>query len=167
MESKVKIGLLGDSKVGKTSIIQRFFTKKYEEDYLGFANYRIDYTLSGQKYPVEFTEINTDNIDTIKESGNFHSFAFIFDFSNQKTKDKCLKLINEVEPDTVYYILMNKIDLISAEDRQLKFDEIFNLVPKEQQSHFAPISAKSGEFVDEIIHEIIKRGIDKYRKTKK
>ena len=42
MELKVKIGVFGDSKVGKTSIIQRYITNQFEENYHNTGDYTRD-----------------------------------------------------------------------------------------------------------------------------
>ena len=49
--------------------------------------------------------------------------------------------------------------MINKKERDAKCDEIFSLAPKDLAQHFAPISAKSGEFVKEIFEEVIRKAI--------
>lgn len=159
MELKVKIGVFGDSKVGKTSIIQRYITNKFEETYQNKEEYTSEFKYSEQTYKVEYSEINTDNLEHIDKPEQYDFCIFIYDYSNKKTLDNCLKLKNDVEKGTLFFILVNKLDLIKKEERDAKCDEIFSLAPKEIAQHFAPISAKSGEFVKDIFEEVIRKAI--------
>ena len=159
MELKVKIGVFGDSKVGKTSIIQRYITNQFEENYHNTGDYTSEFKYSDQTYKVEYSEINTDNLEHIDKPEQYDFCIFIYDYSNKKSLDNCLKLKNDVEKGTLFFILVNKLDLIKKEERDAKCDEIFSLAPKELAQHFAPISAKSGEFVKEIFEEVIRKAI--------
>ena len=102
MELKVKIGVFGDSKVGKTSIIQRYITNQFEENYHNTGDYTSEFKYSDQTYKVEYSEINTDNLEHIDKPEQYDFCIFIYDYSNKKSLDNCLKLKNDVEKGTLF-----------------------------------------------------------------
>lgn len=166
-----KITILGDSAVGKTSLINQFVESTFQEDYkptLGANIIRKDvavekinakcrliiWDLAGQeKYQV---------IRSMYFQGCVGAFL-VYDITRHNTFDnaesKWLKDFKKyVKKEGAYIIIGNKIDL--NDQRVVSIEEGKSLAEKVQASDFIETSAKYNENVDRafttLVHQILR-----------
>ena len=154
---RIKIGIFGDEKVGKTSICNSFLNMEFQEDVpetIGCEKYKKKKILKEEK------EINLIIWDT---AGNerFHSFVLkcikacqgiilVFDVTNRKSFDDLedwILSIKENMQDPLIILFGNKVDL-DKEKWIVNEEEIERLVKKENLKYF-DVSAKSCQGIDE------------------
>jgi small GTP-binding protein len=158
---KFKITLIGDSSVGKTSIITRYLTNNFEEE--------VECTVSGvfktKKIKIDqCTEVELEIWDTAGQEKyrsltknflqNSKGIVIVFDLSKEKTFDNLESWFNDVkevvsETQIVKILAGNKSDIKSVipEEKIKKFAEDHNL-------QYLQVSAKEG-FNIEWLFEIL------------
>ncbi len=167
---KRKVNLLGETGVGKTSLVIRFVKNVFGEEYLKTVGSNI-YT---KKVPVTGSEVKLVIYDIMGESG----FQSVQDIAFEKstgaiavadiTREETLyKLIDEWLPkyrksavdNAPVLLAVNKMDL---EEKELNKDEVINNVLHHFDSIFFT-SAKTGGNVEDLFKELGFRTI--YRET--
>lgn len=161
-----KITILGDSAVGKTSLINQFVEGSFEEDYkptlganivrkdvnIGYSNLKVRlimWDLAGQeKYNV---------IRSMYFQGCVGALV-VYDITRHQTFDnvesKWLKDFKKyVKKEGAYILIGNKIDL---EDRRLVTEEEGKFLAKKiQATDFIETSAKFGENVEKAFKNLV------------
>ena len=152
----IKILLIGDSSVGKTSLINRFINGEFTENFtstigMDYKNKRI--AVNNKQYDLEI-------IDTCGQE-RFHSLSesyykradgiiFVFDVTNESTfknlKNHWLREIDKIE-NLPYIIIGNKIDLKNI--RSINAEEM-NQLGQKKNIRCIEASAKSGENIETI-----------------
>ena len=153
----IKIVTLGDSMVGKTSIVYRYFENKFNESILSTVG--IDFKTKYIK--VRDASVKVLIWDTAGQE-KFRNIAkqyyqgangvlLVFDVSDRKSFERIEYWLNEIKEN-------NKIDLINK--RVISRDEAEKYAEKNNISYFE-VSAKTGEGVAEMFNNITKGTIDK------
>lgn len=159
MQSSKKIVVLGHFGVGKTSLIRRFVTDTFSDNYkvtIGVhitkkvVEIAIDKTISLILWDLE----GTDDIVSIRESYllGTHGLVFVFDVSRPSTFEHLssdLKILSDKVPNIPLIVVGNKSDLVDKTELNLVLD-----------AHKLPVnfltSAKTGEFVNELFLKLAK-----------
>ena len=165
----IKIVTLGDSMVGKTSIVYRYFENKFNENILSTIG--IDFKTKYIK--VRDASVKVLIWDTAGQE-KFRNIAkqyyqgangvlLVFDVSDRKSFERIEYWLNEIKEnnkiDSMYAVIVaNKIDLINK--RVVTREEAEKYAEKNNISYFE-VSAKTGEGVPEMFNNITKGTIDK------
>ncbi|KRH92033.1 putative Ras small GTPase [Pseudoloma neurophilia] len=128
-----KIIIIGESYVGKTSIMQRFVNDTFEENLL--ATIGID--LMKKSIKIKDETINLDIWDTAGQE-RFHAITrsyyrgangifLVFDFSDEKSFESIDNWFNgfkdEIEENTPIFLIGNKYDLLLQESDEYLYNE--------------------------------------------
>ena len=162
--------ILGSSKVGKTSIIHRYFKNEYNEE--NISTIGIDH--NNRFYKFWESKIRIDYIDTAGQevfraiAANYLKKAdgviLVFDITQRDTFELVDRWIEELEKNNNInnigkILLGNKIDL--EDERKIKDEEGHNLA-KTINCNYMEVSAKTGENVKEALDEVAKLTYEKY-----
>ncbi len=176
---KLKCILIGEGKVGKTSLINQYINNQFED-----GNYTM--TTSGDKYIKEI-KINDKirNIEIWDTPGqavyatankifmkNTDIALIVYDITEKKTFDKLndwINLVKEVNPNGNFIIgiAANKSDLY--EEAQVTNEEGKEYIKtiKDNTSLFFETSATDHENVEDVFNQLTKAYIDKYDEENK
>ena len=163
-----KVILLGDVSVGKTSILNRFMEKKYEEDYQCTIN------ISSQKKTlILFNLVVELNIwDTCGEERfkslsrqfykNANGIVLNYDINNRKSFESLNNWLNDIKEyankNVSIIIVGNKNDL----ERNVSKEELINFCEK-YDFPFVEVSAKNAVNIDLIFEKLSKNMIDNFK----
>jgi small GTP-binding protein len=170
---KTKLALLGESGVGKTSLIRRFVLNEYEDAYLRTVGTRVSKIELVVPHGAD-TEIHMDMaiFDIMGEKGfrdlvreaYYHgaqALMAVCDLTRKESLDVLTELIPaalEVTGDVPLYLVVNKKDLEGQ--RALSEEEI----RRAAESHHAPYimtSARTGEFVEDAFNALAIEMVDR------
>ena len=169
-----KIILVGESGVGKTSIINQFTTHQFSRDIMSstggtFSTKTIEYDINGKKTKIALEIWDTAGQERYRSMAKlFFNDAvcaiIVYDITNTKSFEEIKKYwVNEVKNNTsekiIIYIVGNKDDLYLEE--QVDEDEARNFA-KEVNANFKTTSAMKGKNIDEIFYDIGKQYLEKY-----
>jgi small GTP-binding protein len=172
---EVKIVLLGDPSVGKSSLVQRFYSGKFDDKY--------KITIGGAYLQ---KDVKLKNGDTLKlhiwDTGGqekFRSMAelyykdsvaaiLVYDVSNKESLESLDYWINELRSkiDNTNYIISlagNKCDL-SNEIKELSYNQGKNFCKEKDVPIFYETSAKTGVGVKEIFTSLAQKIYEAQRK---
>ena len=158
-KNEIKILLLGDTGVGKTSIFKRYLENKYEGNKT--ATVGVDFSTRNFKYKNEnyiiqvFDTAGQERFKGITKS-YFHMSEYyfvVFDLTNKNSLDAIpswLELLKEEKENPKYIILGNKDDL---KNKQISEDEINNVLENLDNINingekFLRVSAKNGNNIE-------------------
>ena len=158
-KNEIKILLLGDTGVGKTSIFKRYLENKYEGNKT--ATVGVDFSTRNFKYKNEnyiiqvFDNAGQERFKGITKS-YFHMSEYyfvVFDLTNKNSLDAIpswLELLKEEKENPKYIILGNKDDL---KNKQISEDEINNVLENLDNINingekFLRVSAKNGNNIE-------------------
>ncbi|KAJ3444870.1 ras-related protein rab-21 [Anaeramoeba flamelloides] len=161
---KQKVVLLGKGRVGKTSIFKRFLQNEFHDN---------EVTTIQPQYLEKQVKVNTEKVtlsiwDTAGQERfrglnplfyrNSKAAIMVYDITDQESLDSLedwlAELKNQVGHKIVLMIVGNKSDL--KKKRQVNIEDAENLAKKVGAQHFC-VSAKTGENIDEMFHELAKR----------
>ena len=171
-EITIRLLLLGDSTVGKSSLITRFADNRFEENMtssIGINNKFKCIIINNQKIKL--------NIFDTSGQERYHSLAksylrrvdgiiFVFDLTNDNTFENIRSWLMESYEvtDNFHKILVgNKLDL---EDIQVDTHRVEKLCEKYNMKYFKA-SAKNGTNIKELFFEITKLILDSKQKEEK
>ncbi len=151
---KKKICLIGGFAVGKTSLVRRFVTSIFSEDYLTTVGVKIDQrkiTSGGRDVLLMLWDLaGRDEFQTVQKSylRGASGFVYVIDGTRRETLDAVheeMAEIDEAYPGVPSILLVNKHDLLDAwELEDSHFEEFRN---RDWQVLYT--SAKTGENVAE------------------
>ena len=165
----IKIGLLGDSKVGKTAICQRLLNLEFSEDCIG--------TIGNVKLETKFHLKNGNDIKLILwDSAGQERFravamsalkavkgiVLVFDVTSKKSFDNIdmwIDQINEQCSDPCLVLFGNKIDL-DPSLREVTNDDIKNCCERRNLVYFET-SAKTKQGIMEGFEHIVNEAVNK------
>lgn len=169
-----KIVVIGDSAVGKTSLIKKFTQGSFQEDYIETIGAQLsDYEeeLSGNKIKLFFWDIaGQDTFHFLRPAFYQGSRAAIIVYSleNSSHGKKSLEHIDEWYNDLKSYcgeipiiLFGNKMDLVNV--KKLKEKKVQKLIKKLNLIGYYKTSAKTGNGVIEAFHALIKELYEKYK----
>jgi small GTP-binding protein len=153
MQSSKKIVVLGHFGVGKTSLIRRFVSDTFSDNYKVTIGVHITKKVVeiavGQSMSLILWDLEgTDEIQSIRDSYllGTHGLVFVFDVTRPSTfthLSSDLKIVGEKVANTTIMVVGNKSDLVDKEELKLVLKE------NDLEVDFLT-SAKSGEFVNEL-----------------
>lgn len=154
----VKLVLLGDSSVGKSSIITRYVTDTFVEG----REATIGAAFLARVCTIEDRVIRFDIWDTAGQE-RFRSLApmyyrnaaaamIVFDVTNYSSFTGAKRWVNELPADVMVTLVGNKVDV---ENRQVSADEIREYV-NEKNLLYTETSARFGTNIDHVFNEIAK-----------
>ena len=161
-EETIKIIILGDSKVGKTSFIIRFTKNKFDETYLATIGidciYRI-INLENKQYKLMFYDTaGEERYKSIPKNHikNMQGIILMYDITDKSSFDSIIDWISdvkEIKGENFPMILVgNKIDL--NESREVTEEMGYELAEK-NQIEFFETSNKDGTNIQEAGLEIV------------
>ena len=161
-EETIKIIILGDSKVGKTSFIIRFTKNKFDETYLSTIG--VDYkdriiNIENKQYKLMYYDTaGEEKYKSIPKNyiKNMQGIILMYDITNKKSFDSIIDWISdvkEIKGENFPMILVgNKIDL--NESREVTEEMGYELAEK-NQIEFFETSNKDGTNIQEAGLEIV------------
>ena len=158
---KFNINFLGDTSVGKTSIIKRHVNKTFDENAIatiGIDNIKDEKEFDKKKY--SFKIYDTAGQERYKSiSLNYiklgDGFLLVFSVDNKETFDKLEEWIQNIYDsvsidEKVIFLVGNKID---SPNRVVKREEA-EAFAKNKKFRYFETSAKTGEGVEELFDEL-------------
>ena len=158
-KNEIKILLLGDSGVGKTSIFRKYLENKYEGNKTATVGVDLvtkNYNYKNENYTIQlFDTAGQERFKGITKS-YFHMsdyYFVVFDLTNKISLDSIpgwLELLKEEKENPKYIILGNKDDLkknqIPEEEINEALENLNNININGEK--FLKVSAKSGKNID-------------------
>ena len=167
--SVIKIGLLGDTAVGKTAIINSIFGVEF--------NLQMIMTIGTEKLQTKFKLKNNEDIKlVIWDSGGdergrhiamkcmktVHGIMLIFDFTKKKSFNNLNIWLNDIKDnldDPLIILVGNKVN-INRDDWEVTSEEASKFA-KEKGIAFFETSAKTGQGINEGLSYIVNESYDK------
>lgn len=155
-----KICLIGDFGVGKTSLVRRFVSNVFSDDYITTVGVKIETKVVNLSHEnslklVIWDIAGTDNLDSLKMSylQGASGYILVVDGTRRNTLTNALALKQEVDQSInapPYQLLLNKADL--QIDWELEEDDYLML--KEKDIHYRKSSALTGSAVEEAFEKL-------------
>ncbi|KAI8334198.1 ras family-domain-containing protein [Chlamydoabsidia padenii] len=164
--ANVKLVLLGESAVGKSSLVLRFVNREYAEN----REPTIGAAFLTQKCHLNDRTIKFEIWDTAGQE-RFHSLApmyyrcaqaavVVYDITKSATLEKAKSWVKELQrqanQDIVIALVGNKVDLADEEERQVQTEDA-KAYAEEADLLFFETSAKSGLNVDAVFAAIAEK----------
>ena len=160
-EIKLKILLIGDTDVGKTSILLNYIEKKCPDTHV--ATIGVEYKV--KKITTDKYNINLQIWDTAGEERfrsitksffrNTNGIIFVYDITSRKTFQNVKDWIKDAEANESGFeklIVGNKLDLASS--RKVEEEELKEFAEKKKMGYIQA-SAKTGENIDEAFDKLV------------
>ena len=155
-----KIGIFGDNKVGKTSLIKRAVNNEFSEDYEKTEKYAIlnmFLKLNNDIIKLQIWDISSDNSSISFLSNQLHLAIICYSIENKESFQNIEKWLNFLKHNTnsqiKIFLVGNKSDL---NDRVITLDEGENFQQKNSLDFFIENSAKNGYKSKNIFIEAVK-----------
>jgi GTP-binding nuclear protein Ran len=144
MSRVLKVVIVGDGGVGKSTLINRFHTGEFEKRYIATMGVDVrPITLEMDEGPVTFNV--WDCAGQEKFQGGFDGYCagarfaiIMFDVTNRASYKNCEEWIAKLPKDLPFVVCGNKVD---CKERKVKPDDIF--VHRRHNAKYFDISAKS------------------------
>ncbi|NHJ20898.1 MAG: GTP-binding protein [Candidatus Lokiarchaeota archaeon] len=164
---KIKVTIIGDGSVGKTSLLQRFTQGTFQTDYIKtigaqLTNYKTE--VDGYKFELIFWDIaGQDDFHFLRPSFYRASKAAIIVYSLERNNlgERSFNHITRWYEDVKQFcgeipivVFANKVDLV--DEQSLDKLQIQNLVKKLNIIGYYITSAKTGQGLDEAFNALIK-----------
>lgn len=169
-----KINLVGDSSVGKTSILSRFVNDKFEQKYrctIGVEYKCKNITIDDNTIKLQvFDTCGTEKYRSITRSyyRSAHGIFLVFDLTNPvsftKLEDWLTDIFNSASKSVKVFLVGNKKDLDSR--RNVSKRVIENLLSKHSIKNYIETSALTGEGVIEAFKKMSEILMDKEKLNK-
>ena len=166
----LKFVILGEGRVGKTSILQSHFKKKFnqgEKSTINPAFYQDKVNYKGKVIDLKFWDTaGQEQFNAISTMyyQNAVGALLVYDTSIfetfEKVKQWVITLQEAVGKDIIFVIAGNKMDLIDKNIMDQQKAEIDSYCAKEKCKHFY-ISAKTGFQLDEVFQTLINSVLNK------
>jgi small GTP-binding protein len=166
-DEKCQLLIIGDSLVGKTSILARFTENTFTPNYL--ATVGLDYFTKDEVFGTKTVRIkiwDTAGQERYKAVTqgffrNANGIMIVYDITNSETFDNLKYWIQSIHThigeknDVKIIIIGNKIDL----QREVKKEDAEKLANEYGYNYFE-VSAKTGENIDESIKNLVQQVLD-------
>jgi len=158
--NELKILLIGDSSVGKTSILLKYTDDKFSDNHIstiGVEYINKSLTINGKKVMLRIWDTSgQERFLSITQNfyRNANGVIFVFDITNRESFKNIKIWLNELEncEGKITRILVgNKVDL--EENRDVGKEMINNYIQKKEMKYFE-VSAKEGINIDLIFKEM-------------
>ena len=158
----IKIILLGDSLVGKTSFINRFFSKGFHSDLLSTIGMTENSKLifyDDNYYKIKIWDTaGQERFESIPKQyyEKMEGVFLFYDITNERSFDNMIKWLKDIyksaSDSLIIYILGNKVDLIH--DRKISF-EMGNNFAKQKNIKFMEISCLLDLNISDVVYNMI------------
>ena len=173
-ENVLKLVILGEGRVGKTSILLQYFQRKFNEGQVSTVNpafYEKTVNSNGKKIQLKFWDTagqeQFNAISTLYYQNSVGALI-VYDVSIFETFNKVkqwVKTLQEaVGKDIVFVIAGNKFDLSNREELDKRSSEINAYCAKENCKHFYT-SAKTRYQIDDVFDILIKSVLNKVKSS--
>ena len=173
-DTSCKVLILGESKVGKSSILNRFTEKTYLESLpptLGIDYKIMKMNVSGFELRMQIWDTaGQERFRSITESfyKGCQAVLLVFDLTDKETFFKIknwLNNINEKAGNSVFIVLLgNKCDLKNKEDVEIVSLEEIDAMIQDTDIKYFPTSAKEDINIQEAFYYVAKAVVDKEKK---
>ena len=157
-----KIILLGDSMVGKTSFINRFFSEGFDPNLtstIGLNERTKIINYNKNKYKIQIWDTaGQERFESIPRQyyEKMDGVFLFYDITNEKSFNNIIKWLKDIyesgNDNLIIYILGNKVDLIK--ERKITFDMGMNIY-KQKNIKFMEISCKLDLNISEVVYCMI------------
>ena len=157
-----KIIIVGDSGVGKSSLLKRAVQNKFDESYqatIGFEFLLMHFKVNDLKLKLQIWDTCGQEMYRSLVQGFYRNTSLalvVYDISHKKSYDNLDIWIKDIrqhtEQDLPIFIAGNKSDL----ERNVPFEEAKVFALSNRTNHFSECSAKTGYNVKEIFFEAAK-----------
>ena len=164
MSDAKKLVILGEGRVGKTSILTRYFNKKFNEGEKSTVNpsfYEKKQTYNGKNYDLKFWDTaGQEQFNAINNMyyQNAVGALLVYDVTIPETFEKVKSWVNTLQEvvgkDIVFVIAGNKFDLSKKADLEANKAQVDSYCQQEKCQHFYT-SAKTGFNLDETFNSLI------------
>ena len=173
----IKIILIGESSVGKTSLISTYNGKKFEENTvttLNFSSKKKEITIDDIKYKVEIWDTDSQeryrSVSQIFIKGS-QIVIFVYDITKLDSFSQLSFWVNYIKElissDAVFGVVGNKIDLFE-EKEEIVEEEEGRKFAKDIGALFTETSAKENpKAFSDFINELLKKFISNRKETEK
>ena len=153
---KYKMIIFGAQGVGKTSLVQRFVSDKFEANYDSTLGHNVyEKLINLDKFKISLIIFDFGGQEQFKGlrkkmSEGADTAFLVYDVSDKKTFDELSEWrfeLFDVADDIPFIIVGNKIDLV--EERRVMKEDAENLSKKFGAISYLETSAKTGEFVND------------------
>ena len=174
-EETLKLVILGEGRVGKTSILSKYFTKKFNEGEKSTTNpsfYKMTKEYQGKT--VNFNIWDTAGQEQFNALNTLYyqnavGALLVYDVSIVETFDKVKDWVHTLQEavgkDITFVIAGNKIDLISDKNMKDKNDAKINQYCTQQNCKHFYTSAKTGYNLNETFESLVKSVLEKVMKN--
>ena len=166
----LKLLLIGDSSVGKTSLLLRYTDNSFSDKYIATIGVEFkskDITLNNNTYKIHIWD--TAGQERYKSiTKNFYKHAegiiFVYDITKKETFDNLKNWISNAENETNFKIIIvgNKLDMES--NREVSIEKLKKLAEKKNCQYFET-SAKKNINVETMFLSIINEMINNIKNT--
>ena len=171
-ENVLKLVILGEGRVGKTSILLQYFKKTFNEGQVSTVNpafYEKTVNSNGKSVQLKFWDTaGQEQFNAISALyyQNAVGSLIVYDVSIFETFNKVIQWVKTLQEavgrDIVFVIAGNKFDLSNKEELSKRSSEIDSYCAKENCKHFYT-SAKTRFQVDEAFESLIKSVLNKVK----
>ena len=159
-EIKIKLIILGDATVGKTSMLLKYTENKFSESHISTIGVEFkNKIIETDKFKILLQIWDTsgqERYQAIAKSfiQGSNGIIFVYDITNRPTYNNVKEWVKNSEMYGVYsrVVCGNKIDL--DEKRQVKFDELKEYGLKKRIDYFE-ISAKNGDKIEDAFRKVV------------
>ena len=164
----IKVILIGDSRVGKTSLIEQYINKQFSEEHIttvtaGDKFYK-EVKVGGKTIKLEIWDTaGQDRFRAITKNyyKGSHGIILIYDITNTQSFENVKTWVNQIREEAssnvIIYIAGNKVDM--EDERKVDRDDGEKLA-EELGFPFVETSAKNGININETFEDLVER-IDK------
>ncbi|XP_071143607.1 ras-related protein Rab-10-like [Mytilus edulis] len=157
-----KIILVGDPAVGKTSLVRRFTTGRFQQEYKSTIG--VDFTvqtlqLDGKIVKLQIWDTTGQERFRSLTTGyyrNAHAALVVYDVTNTESLHNCVRWMNDVSmysgQDIPKLLLGNKCDKLSG--RTVSSSDGEHFARKHNMMSFSETSAKDGRNVDDAFYKL-------------
>ena len=169
-DHKCQLLIIGDSTVGKTSILSRFAYGTFNANYLatvGLDNFTKDETIDDKNVHIKIWDTAGQERFKALTKGFFRNaegIMIVYDVTNQETFDSLKNWIQSIKDNmgndfmerVPIVIIGNKID---SDEREVKTEDAESFC-KQQNYPYFETSAKTGENIDSTVRFLVKKVIE-------
>ena len=169
-DHKCQLLIIGDSTVGKTSILSRFVNGTFNANYLatvGLDNFTKDETIDDKNVHIKIWDTAGQERFKALTKGFFRNaegIMIVYDVTNQETFDSLKNWIQSIKDNmgndfmerVPIVIIGNKID---SDEREVKTEDAESFC-KQQNYPYFETSAKTGENIDSTVRFLVKKVIE-------
>ena len=169
-DKKCQLLIIGDSTVGKTSILSRFANGTFNSNYLatvGLDNFTKDETIDDKNVHIKIWDTAGQERYKALTKGFFRNaegIMIVYDVTNQESFENLKNWIQSIKDNMgndfleriPVVIIGNKID---SDEREIKTEDAESFC-KQQNYPYFETSSKTGENIDNTIRFLVKKVID-------